>query len=254
MNRIRYVLIGPVVATTLFAGCLSGPLPENMPKTSTSETPEPLPLESLSYISFDAITYSVDSDFKDLVPVFDDLVFLPNINTVDVVSNDLEVQSHPRRLQILASIADKTSGVYVQPRRDSNLIIYFTVYRLNDTETTLDLLNAYKEAWNKRLLNISGAEIWIWDGYLDEIAGVAQQQAKNTIVYWDQQNKGSFIYNNVLPTYPALTKTETALYSVHGQTAYENYFIMIDIKTELEDIQNQTDRLFTEAAREIFKV
>ena len=256
MTVKHYVLIGFVVAAMLLAGCLTGPLPEDTPKTPFPETqtPPPLPLEALTYVSFDPLTYSVDPDFADIIPKFPGLVFLPSNNPVDVVSNDLSVLNHSRRLQILASIAGKTSGVYVQPRRDSNQLIYLTIYRLNDTGTALDLLDAYKGAWNKRLLNVSGAEIWIWDGYLDEIADKARPLAKDMIVYWDAQSQATYVSNKVLPNTPALTKTETDLYSVHGETAFENYFIMIDIKTELDDIQNQTDRLFTEAAGQIFNV
>jgi len=256
MNRTSYVLIGLVIALMLVAGCLSGPLPEDLPKPTPSEsqTPPPLPLESLSYISVDSLNYSVNPDFTGIVPELNGLVFLPNNNPVDVVSNDLSVLSHPRRLQILASIADKTSGVYVQPQRDSNMLIYFTAYMLNDTETALELLVAYRSAWNQRLLNTSGVELWIWDGYLDEIAGKARPQGKDTIIYWDPQNQATFIHDKVLSTHPALSKTETILYSVHGETAFENYFIMIDIKARLNDIQNQTDKIFNEAARDILKI
>ncbi len=40
---------------------------------------------------------------------------------------------------------------------------------------------------------------------------------------------------------------------MHGETAYKEYFIMIDIKTELEDIQNKTDLIFTQFAEQIFQ-
>ncbi len=254
MNRIQYVLIGLVVATTLFTGCLSGPLPENAPKTPGPETQTPPSLESLSYIQFDALNYSVDPEFSNLTLMLEGLEFLPHLSPVDVMTNDLSVLNHSRRLQILASIAGKHSGVYVKSQRDTDFLVYYTVYKLNDTETAANILEAYKEAWNKRLFNISGAEIWIWDGYLDEIAGKARPLGKDSVLYWDTQSQTTFLSQNVLPNYASLSKTETDLFSVHGETAYNEYFIMIDVKAELEDIQNQTDSIFSQVAEQIFKV
>jgi hypothetical protein len=134
------------------------------------------------------------------------------------------------------------------------MLIYLTIYKLNDSQAAADVLEAYRAAWNKRLLNVSGAEIWIWDGYLDEMAGSARPQAKDSILYWDSQSDSGVLTDQVHESQPALTKTKTVLYSVHGETAYKEYFIMIDIKAEFEDIQNKTNSIFTEAAGQIFKI
>jgi hypothetical protein len=251
MRRVLQVLI-VVALISLLSGCLSGPLPEDLPKTTVPPTQPPPTIESLTFVPFESISYTPDPEFAQLIPQFEELEFLPHVSPVDVMTNDLSVLNHSKRLQILASIAGKQSGIYVKPKRDTDLVVYYTVYKLNDTKTAADILEAYKGEWNKRLLNLSGAEIWIWDGYLDEIAGLARPLAKNSILYLDPQSQTSFLTERVLPDNPALSKTETVLYSMHGETAYNKYFIMIDVKAELENIQNKTDSIFIQFAEQIF--
>jgi hypothetical protein len=253
MSRIIHVIFF-FATVSILTGCLSGPLPEDMPKTTASPTPPPLDLESLTFVSFDSISFTPDPEFTHLFPQLDGLEFLPHLSPVDVMTNDLSVLNHSTRLQILASITGKQSAVYVKSQRDTDFLVYYTVYKLNDTKTAANILEAYKGAWNKRLLNISGAEIWIWDGYLDEIAGRARPLGKDSVLYWDTQSQTTFLSQNVLPNYVSLSKTETDLFSVHGETAYKEYFIMIDVKAELEDIQNRTDSIFSQVAEQIFKV
>jgi hypothetical protein len=251
--RLNLKVLYFVVSISLLTGCLSGPLPEDLPKTTTLPTQPPPDLDSLTFVPFDSVSYTPDSEFSHLIPKMEGLEFLPHVSPVDVMSNDLSVLNHPRRLQILASITGKQSVIYAKPKRDTNFLIYYTVYKLNDSETSLDVLEAYKGEWNKRFLNISGAEIWIWDGYLDEIAGLARPQGKDSILYMNPQTQTTFLTDRILPDQPAISKTETVLYSMHGETAYKEYFIMIDIKTELEDIQNKTDSIFTQFAKKIFQ-
>ncbi len=253
MNQNSQFFLGLIIAASLLAGCLSGPLPEDIPRTTAPPTQPPLPLEDLTFVTFDSISYTIDPEFSDIFPKLKGLEFLPHLSSVDVMTNDLTVLDHPRRLQILASISGKMSGVYAKPKRDTDILVYYTVYKLNDTEIAADILESYKGAWNKRLLNNSGAEVWIWDGYLDEMVGSAPFMRKDSLLYWDAQSQVSVLSKDVRTDYPVLSKTETALYSIHGETVYKEYFIMIDIKADLEDIQAKTDSIFSQALTQIFK-
>jgi hypothetical protein len=237
-----------------FSGCLSGPLPEDMPNTQ-APTPTPAPsIESLNFISFDSVSYpEPEAEFAELTPELSGLIQLPFFGTVDVVANDLSVMNHPRRLQILASIESKYTQLYVKPDRETDTIVYFSIYKMNDSKSAEEILEAYSENWNKRLFNASGAQIWIWDGYIDEIAGRAMPLGKNSMVYWNPEASGVFLSSNVLENHPTLTKTGSPLYSVHGETVKGPYFIMIDVKTDLQDIQNKTASIFMLAAEDIFQ-
>jgi hypothetical protein len=123
---------------------------------------------------------------------------------------------------------------------------------MNDSKSALELLEAYKGNWNKRPLNISGGVIWIWDGYLDEMAGRARPFGKDTILYWDPASNSGFLSDKVLENHPTLTAPRSSLYSVHGETVLGPYFIMIDVKTELQNIQNRSTSIFSQAANDIF--
>jgi hypothetical protein len=234
-------------------GCLSGPLPEDVPKTAPPTSLPSLTFDDLNFIPFDMITVTDPAeDFADLTPEFEGLFEVPYLSSVDVVSNDLGVLSHPRRLQILASIESKFTRMYVEPREQTGTLIYFSIYKMNDSRSAMELLEAYKGNWNKRSLNLSEGVIWVWDGYIDEMAGSARPFGKDTILYWDPTSNSGFLSDKFLESHPVLTTPRSSLYSVHGETASGPFFIMIDVKTELQDIQNRSTSIFTQAAKNIF--
>ncbi len=239
-----------VLLIALLTGCLSGPLPEDTPKSPIPQTTMPPSIDALSYVEFESIIFP--QNISENVPTFEGLIRLPYFSPVDVVANDLQVLNHPLRLQILASIISKESYIYVKSERDTDTLVYFTIYRFNDTETANNLLNAYKGEWNTRLLNLSEGEIWIWDGYVDELAGRARPLARNSILYWNPEDSTTFLSENVLVEHPALTKSRNVLYSVHGEAANGSFFYMVDLKTEVQGIENRSNAIFAQAARAIF--
>ncbi|RMF90232.1 MAG: hypothetical protein D6733_04400 [Methanobacteriota archaeon] len=244
-----------LITAALLTGCLSGPLPEDLPRTQ-GPTASPAPsIESLTFLPFDAIPPArVEPDFTGLVPEMEGFRTLPFFNPVDVISNDLKVLNHPRRLQILASIIAKTTYVYVEPEKETDTVIYYTIYRMNDSTTAREILEAYKSVWNKRPLNTSSeVQIWIWDGYVDEMTSRVSALDRKAYLYWNPEANASFFSNKVLESHPALTHPSANLYSVHGETAYGPYFIMIDMKTTPQNIQNKSNQIFTAFAEEISK-
>jgi hypothetical protein len=243
-----------LVFLLLFVGCLSGPLPEELPKTIAPTTPPPPSVESLNFIPFETLSLPAqDPEFAALTPEIEGLFLLPFFNPVDVVANDLGVLNHPNRLQLLASIISKRHMIYVRPQKETDMVIYYTVYKMNDSSIAASVLEAYKSVWNKRPLNLSGGQIWIWDGFFDEMEGRAAPLGKNSILYWNPESDTAFFTDRVLEDHPTLTMPTSALYSVHGETVYGQYFIMIDVKTQLQDIQNTTTSIFTQAAEDIFR-
>ncbi|MFQ5800909.1 MAG: hypothetical protein ACE5HH_04225 [Candidatus Hydrothermarchaeales archaeon] len=238
----------------LLSGCLSGPLPEDLPKTPAPITSPPPTIESLSFISFASLSFpDPDPEFGNMTPEIEGLFHLPYFNPVDVVSNDLSVLNHPRRLQILASVVTRYTVLYVQPKDVTDTMVYFTIYKMDDPKTGADVLEAYKGTWNKRPLNVSGGEIWVWEGYIDEMEGRAAPFSRNSIVYWNPEARAGFLSEKVLKDHPALTRPESALYSVHGETTYGPYFIMIDVKTQLQDIQDRATAIFSQAIEGILR-
>jgi PBP1b-binding outer membrane lipoprotein LpoB len=238
----------------MVGGCLSGPLPEETQPTLPPVTTAPGMIQDLTFVPFESASFQIqDQEFKDIIPEIEGLQFLPYTIPVDVLSNDLGALDHPQRLQLLASVVKSDKIIYSTPKEKTDTIIYFTVYKMNDSNSASQVLEAYKSAWNKRLMNVSGREIWIWDGYVDEIEGRASPFSPDIILYWNPEDESVFDSRSILVNHPALTSPESTLYSVHGETTKGPNFIMIDIKTELQDIQNRTESLFTQALNEIFK-
>jgi len=237
----------------LLASCLQGPLPEELPSPTPAPTTTSPPITSLRFLNITALSYpKPPKEFAVLTPEITGLVHIPYYSTADVVSNDLAVLNHPRRLQILASIVSKYTILYTEPANETGMLLYYSVYKLNDSETAQEILEAYRKNWNKRALDVPGGRIWVWDGFIDEMAGRMRPFEKDTILYWNPEAATSFFADRVLPNHPALTTPVSTLYSVHGETAYGPYFIMMDIKTLPKDIRNRTETIFKEAAEQIF--
>ncbi len=252
--RREILLIPALFLLTL--GCLSGPLPEDIPAstqaTTLPTTTPPPSIESLNYISFDTVpSPDIDPEISSMVPEIEGLRLVPYANPVDVVGNDLQVLNHPRRLQILASIEDRQTFLYVKPDQETDTLIYYSIYRMDSSDTALEILEAYKSQWNKRPLNLSNLNIWVWDGYVDELEGRSRPFSDASVLYWDLQGNTSFLLDRVLPSHPTLTRAISTLYSVHGEASFGRYFIMMDIKTVLPDIENRTERIFSEMAEAI---
>lgn len=240
----------------LTLGCLSGPLPEDLattaaPITTLPTTTPPPSVESLNYIPFDLVpSPSISPEIRALVPEIEGLKLVPYNDPVDVVGNDLQVLNHPRRLQILASIEDRQSFLYVEPRQETDTFIYYSIYRMDSSSTALEILEAYKSQWNKRLLILSDLEIWVWDGYVDELEGRSRLSGAS-VLYWNPQDNRSFVNDRVLPSHPALTRATSTLYSVHGEAVFDRYIIKMGIKTLLPDIQDRSEKIFATMAEAI---
>jgi hypothetical protein len=251
--KVRIYLIFVFSFLLVLAGCLSGPLPEDISTSPPPVTTAPPSTDELAYIDIGTISIPPqDPEFTVLTPEIEGFVPVPYVNPVDVLSNDLSVLNHPERLQILSQIISKYTLLYIKPQRETDTLIYFTIYKLNDSTTAHSILDSYKGAWNKRPFNISENQIWIWDGYFDEMAGRVSPLQKDSILYWNPEAGGSFLSDKVLREHPALVRTKSTLYSMHGEAALGRYFFMIDIKTELEDIQNVTTQIFYQAGEVLF--
>jgi hypothetical protein len=242
------------VLVIIISGCLSGPLPEDIVQTPSPTTPAPPALEDINYLSFNSLAVpEKDPVVENVTPEINGMILLPVFNPVDVVSNDLSVLNHPRRLQLLAQVLSTHSFIYLKPARETDTLIYLTIYRLNDSQSAQEILEAYKGQWNKRQFTSSGGDIWIWDGYLDELEGRSTPFNKNTVLYWNPESEEAFVQDRVLKDHPALSRPQGTLYSVHGETSSGPYFIMVDIKTVLPDILNRTNSIFSQALDSIFK-
>lgn len=241
----------------VLAGCLSGPLPEDTPKVSLTTPPVTTPppsIDTVNFISIEEVTPFLAPPVGD-VPLLEmgDLVRLPFNSPTDVLSNDLGVLEHPDRLQILASIVARQSFVYVKPDPITDTVLYYTVYSFNDSDSAHLVLDAYRNAWNKRELNTSSGTIYIWDGYLEEMGGMGPALRNNSILYWNPETNNTFMTDRVFPGAPALTRTTSPLYSIHGESVVDNYFLMMDSKSDLDNIKENTDKLFLEALQSISK-
>ncbi len=244
----------PIFLFVFTSGCLSGPLPEDLPTTTIPpQSPQPS-IESLTFVPFQSLLLPTpQQEFATLTPQFPGLVALPYFNPVDVVSNDLTVLNHPERLQILASIESKYTAVYVEPERETETLLYFTIYKLNDSTWADKILQAYRGQWNIRPFNHSGGQIWIWDGYIDEIEGRATPMiTKDSVLYWNPEGGAAFLSERILENHPTLTVPKSTLYSIHGEAASGPYFIMADIKTGLQNILPVSENIFSQVAEKIF--
>ena len=251
---MRLKILSTVLILFLFGfGCLSGPLPEDLPKTTPQPTTPPPSLDTLVFLPQSDFDFSgPKTGFEELTPEINGLINVPYFSSVDVVSNDLSVLNSPQRLPLLAQILSKQTRIYFEPDQNTKTLIYYTVYKMNNSEAAEEILEIYKNTWNTRQLNVTGGEFWIWDGYIEEMSGLVSPMGPSTILYWDHQTNTSFLNDNVITVYPALATMENPLYSVHGEAASGQYFIMMDIKTDLQDIQNTSAEIFSEAAKIIF--
>lgn len=245
MKKITALLF----ALALFGGCLSSQvLPEEKLPVAPQTTAPPQPL---SFVSFELISdINRSLPLTELIPVIESMQAVDFSNPVNVLENDLSVANVPDKNELVSSILESRETIYLEPKKEMSIILFYTIFRLNSTKNAERVAEVYKTNWNTENTTIANKTIWLWRGYLHESAGLLNPFTPNVIIYYDGVSKKAFLSNR-RQGIPALAELKEPLYSLHGEAAVGEYFLMMDVKARLPEVENRSMKIFEEILSKI---
>jgi hypothetical protein len=129
---------------------------------------------------------------------------------------------------IITSIESKAGRLYIEPSDTTSMEVEYLVYKLSNATMAENALELYKRNWNREKWTYSGHDIWVWQGWEEQVRQGSPSRRAGMFISWDvDQNLALLPHQGVTPL--VITKTKTDLYCLHGELAYGQYFIMIDV-------------------------
>jgi len=233
---------------TLLGGCLSAQvLPEEkLPVAPQATTPPP----PLNFISFDLVP-AIDRNLSmsELMPEIESMKAVEFSNPVNVLDNDLGVANVPDKNELVNSIVDSREVIYIGPENDPSAVVFYTIFRFNSSKSAERVLEIYRTSWNTESVTVADKTVWLWRGYSLESSGLLRPFT-NIIIYYHSTNKKAFLSES-RQNLPALAEVKEPLYSLHGETAVGEYFLMMDIKARLSEVENRSMKIFEEILTKI---
>jgi len=234
----------------VFSACVSSqPLPEEkLPALPVATTPPP----PLNFISFELVP-SADKalSLSQLIPDIDSMQALDFSNPVNVLENDLNIANVPDRKELVSSILESREIIYLEPKKEMNIILFYTIFKFNSSKNAERALEIYRTNWNTENATAANKTLWLWRGYLPESAGLLRPFTPPVIIYYDGLNKKAFLSGS-RQNMPAVAELkDEPLYSLHGETAAGEYFLMMDVKARLPEVENRSMKLFEEILSKI---
>lgn len=233
----------------LFGGCLSAQvLPEEKLPAAPQTTAPPQPLNFVSFELVSGINGSLP--LSELIPEMESLKAVDFANPVNVLENDLSVANVPDKNELVSSILASRETIYLEPKKEMSIILFYTIFKLNSSKNAERVLEVYKTNWNTENITVANKTLWLWRGYLHESAGLLSPFAPNVIIYYDGISKKAFLSNRRQST-TALAELKEPLYSLHGEAAVGEYFLMMDVKARLPEVENRSMKIFEEILSKI---
>lgn len=182
----------------------------------------------------------------ELAPLFPSELqgLLPLNYFTDPLGNDLSIAAPLETESILTSIEKAAGVVYIEPRNSTNILVFYRVYKMNESEYAQRALNAYKSSWNRERWGISGKEVWIWKGYEEQIATNQFPFPAGKPLYWDHDSKAVY-FSRSPQVSPVVALLGSNLYGLHGEAAFGEYFVMMDVQSIPQDIEARAKDIFS---------
>jgi len=169
---------------------------------------------------------------------------LPLNYFTDPLGNDLSLAAPLEVESILSSIEKAAGTVYLEPENSTDVLVFYRVYKMNESRYSRGALEAYKNLWNKEGWKVAGKEVWVWKGYEEQIAANQFPFPAGEPLYWDPETEAVYFFQSSRPL-PVVALLNSNLYGLHGEAAFGEYFIMIDVQGRPRDIETRARNVFS---------
>jgi hypothetical protein len=234
---MRWLLVFLVVALALSAGCVGEKQPQS---TAPSPFQPEVAPQQFSYIPLSQVPRA--SPPPEFEPVFVEnlsgLIALPQ--AAITMPNDVSNFAPDVANRILDKIQNKFGAVYIEGE-ETSVVVSFEAYLFPDPSYARQALEVYKTNWNKLRFNASGKEMWIWEGYLEQVTPPGWA-VKGSHIFWDTTfNEASLSGGDAI-----VANIADDLYCYHGEAALGNYFVMVDVHLPKDRVVEEGQEIFRE--------
>ncbi|WP_456474427.1 hypothetical protein [Candidatus Pyrohabitans sp.] len=229
-----------VALLALSAGCIGDKKDMQSPSQPALEVPR-----QLSYISISQVPRATPPpEFEQVfVGNLSGLIALPQATIT--MPNDVSNFAPEVANRVLGDIQSKFGALYVEGENTS-VVVSFEAYRFSDPGYAKQVLEVYRNNWNKLRFNASGKEIWIWEGYIER-GGPPDWAVRGSNIFWDSGfNEASLAVGDAV-----VARIAENLYCYHGEAALGNYFVMMDVHLPKERVVEEGQEIFREYLEKI---
>ncbi|MCL7412226.1 MAG: hypothetical protein M8353_01225 [ANME-2 cluster archaeon] len=146
-----------------------------------------------------------------------------------------------------SKVKDSAHVLYISDSLQTNFEVEYSVYKMESAQAASEVLTYYttETGWNTLPKQFDGVTFWIWQGFLE-----GAKRPNGMYFYWDSINDGAFLpIGRQGNSYIAQASGD--LLCMHGETAQDEYFIMVDVHAPIEKVNGLSDQMFAEAAKKI---
>lgn len=198
-------------------------------------------LEGDVYI--EPILYSGNVPEPDLKPGFAGLFpdNVPGTRRVKLLMDPMNEETEGR---FASQVVDQANVLYISDSIWTDFEIEYSVYEMESPEAASQVLEYYttQKKWNTVQRQFGNITFWLWQGYKENA-----RRPSNMEIYWDTDNNGAFLPIDRRGTY-YITRSSDELMCLHGESAKDKYFIMVDIHAPMWKVNDFGDYYFAEAA------
>ncbi len=169
---------------------------------------------------------------------------LPLNYFTDPLGNDLSIAAPLEADSILTSIKKGAGVVYIEPANSTDILVFYRVYKMNESKYAQRALEAYRSTWNRERWEIFGKEVWIWKGHEEQIATNQFPFPAGKPLYWDHGSKAVY-FSRSPQVSPVVALLGSNLYGLHGEAVLGEYFVMMDVQGIPQDIEARAKDIFS---------
>jgi len=169
---------------------------------------------------------------------------ISGMRRVKLLMDSLNDESEGR---FASKVEDSAHILYISDSVQTNFEVEYSVYKMESAEAASEVLTYYttETGWNNLPKQFGDITFWIWQGFL-EGAG----RPNGMYFYWDSINNGAFLPIERQGT-NYIAQANADLLCLHGETVQDEYFIMVDVHAPFENVNELSDQMFAEAAKQI---
>ena len=215
---MRWLPVALAIAIALSAGCTGGGESTEPSPFHPEALPQQVALLPLSQVPRAAPPPGFEPVF---VENLSGLIALPQ--ATGTMPTDLQNFAPEVAQRVLDKVQGSFGALYIAGET-TDVVVSFEAYRFPDPRYAAEVLEVYKTNWNNRRINVSGREMWIWEGYKEQVNPPSWAVAGSHI-FWDSiANQASLSGGDGI-----IANLDADLYCYHGEAALGNYFVMVDV-------------------------
>lgn len=169
---------------------------------------------------------------------------ISGMRRVKLLNDMLNEESEGR---FASKVKDSAHVLYISDSLQTDFEVEYSVYKMESNEAASEVLSYYttEKGWNTLPKQFDGVTFWIWQGFLENA-----KRPYGMYFYWDSINNGAFLPIGRQGK-SFIAQANADLFCMHGETAQDEYFIMVDVHAPIEKVNGLSDQMFAEAAKKM---